>query len=194
MQIGAREGRSLGLGDVNGDGFLDFVLGTEDASPTTVWFGLNPKDLNSDGVIDARDLDDLTRNIGGDPREYDLNYDGRVTQEDVAFYLRKVLGVTAGDANLDGRVDLDDFGVLKANFAMPNRGWRDGDFNGNTVPDLDDFGILKANFGKGMAGGAAAVPEPAGGHLALGALAGVALARWLAQGRIRSAGCRGLLP
>ncbi len=51
-----------------------------------------------------------------------------------------------GDTNYDGRVDLTDFGLLKANFGrtgdnLPGELDYDGDV------DLDDFGILKANFG-----------------------------------------------
>jgi hypothetical protein len=82
----------------------------------------------------------------------------------------------AGDADLDGDVDLNDFGLLKANFAQPGKGWAEGDFNGNAVPDLADFGLLKENFGSGTAVGAAAVPEPAAWRLALLGLVGLGLA------------------
>ena len=62
-----------------------------------------------------------------------------------------------GDANVDGTVDHQDFGILKANFGGPGD-WGEGDFNNDGDIDLQDFGILKSNF----AGGAgAAVPEPA---------------------------------
>ena len=67
----------------------------------------------------------------------------------------------AGDANADGAVDLQDFGILKANFGGAG-GWYDGDFNGDGNVDLQDFGLLKANFGTG---GATAVPEPASAML-----------------------------
>jgi hypothetical protein len=177
MRMTTTGGESLGLGDLNGDGWLDFVQGTQDATPTTVWFGLDPKDLNFDGVVDAGDLADLTNNLGGDPSKFDLDYDGRVTQSDISFYLRVLLHATPGDADLDGSVDLNDFGILKANFAQIGKGWADGDFNGNTVPDLEDFGLLKQNFGKGTAGGAAAVPEPAGWVIFIAGIATSALIR-----------------
>ncbi len=45
-----------------------------------------------------------------------------------------------------------------------------GDLNGDNKVDLSDFGILKANFGKS---GAAAVPEPSTGLLALLGVAGL---------------------
>jgi hypothetical protein len=61
---------------------------------------------------------------------------------------------TPGDTNQDGRVDLQDFGVLKANFGSTGNGIS-GDVTGDGRVDLADFGVLKANFG------AAGVPEPA---------------------------------
>jgi hypothetical protein len=70
-----------------------------------------------------------------------------------------------GDANLDGKVDLSDFGILKQNFGT-GTGRPQGDFNADGQVDLSDFGILKENFGRASA---AAVPEPTG--LALFALA-----------------------
>lgn len=176
MRIGVSEGRSVGVADFNGDGWLDFVLGTEDASPTAVWFGLNPRDLDLDGKVSAADIDALARNLGGDPSQFDLDLDGVVDQDDLNYFLTKVLHVAPGDADLDGDVDLSDFGLLKANFAQPGKGWADGDFNGNSVPDLVDFGLLKENFGRGTAGGAAAVPEPEAWRLALLGVAGLGLA------------------
>ncbi|MEM7809055.1 MAG: hypothetical protein AAF561_13175, partial [Planctomycetota bacterium] len=53
-----------------------------------------------------------------------------------------------GDANLDGKVDLADFGVLRANFGAQSTGtFQTGDFNGDRNVNLADFGILRANFG-----------------------------------------------
>lgn len=68
-----------------------------------------------------------------------------------------------GDSNLDGRVDIDDFGRLAARFNTSGL-WVDGDFNYNGTVDIDDFGILASNFNQVMAGGPASrgrvVPEP----------------------------------
>lgn len=73
-----------------------------------------------------------------------------------------------GDANLDGRVDLADFGVLKANFGK--EGTRAaGDFDADGQVNLADFGLLKANFGRARQA-AAVVPEPSAGVLAALAL------------------------
>ena len=67
------------------------------------------------------------------------------------------LSLTPGDANGDGAVDLQDFGIVKGNFGEAD-GWDQGDFNGDGVMDLQDFGLFKSNFGSGQS---AAVPEPA---------------------------------
>ncbi len=74
-----------------------------------------------------------------------------------------------GDANVDGKVDLADFGMLKANFGKDGH-FTDGDFSGNGTVDLSDFGLLKDNFGKSAP---AAVPEPS--SLTLAACGAIAL-------------------
>ena len=76
---------------------------------------------------------------------------------------------TPGDANQDGRVDLSDFGTLKASFGSEGS-WADGDFTGDGRIDLSDFGAMKESFGSP----AAAVPEPSTVALALIALAAIA--------------------
>jgi len=88
-----------------------------------------------------------------------------------------------GDANLDGKINVDDYGRI--DFAVPLgiAGWSNGDFNYDGKINVDDYGIIDFNVGiQGppfpTAGGAStsglnavAVPEPAVvGLLALGAL------------------------
>lgn len=51
-----------------------------------------------------------------------------------------------GDFDGDGDVDLDDFGLLKANFGS-GTSLAQGDADGNGRVDLNDFGLLKNNFG-----------------------------------------------
>lgn len=69
-----------------------------------------------------------------------------------------------GDANGDGRVDLTDFGTLKANFGKRVDRWMVADFSGNGVVDGNDFEVLQNNFGWSES---AAVPEPSALWLAL---------------------------
>ena len=78
-----------------------------------------------------------------------------------------------GDANFDGRVDLSDFGVLKANFGS-GKYRNQGDFDSDGQVTLSDFGVLKANFGQT---GAAAVPEPSSVLLAAIGICGLGIAR-----------------
>lgn len=77
----------------------------------------------------------------------------------------------AGDANLDGKVDLKDFVVLKANWLKPGT-FDTGDFNGDSVVNATDLSILKAQmyrqsgplFGSNITAGDvdfSSVPEPA---------------------------------
>jgi hypothetical protein len=70
----------------------------------------------------------------------------------------------SGDVNRDGRVDLDDFGILKANFGAANANWSHGDLNGDGRVSLDDFGKFKESFGTS----ATAVPEPSSALLSVG--------------------------
>ena len=60
--------------------------------------------------------------------------------------------VLTGDANHDGRVNLDDFNVLAANFGQSGRDGSTGDFTYDGIVNLDDFNVLAAKFGTVIAG------------------------------------------
>jgi len=60
-----------------------------------------------------------------------------------------------GDANMDERVDFNDYLVLEANFGLTGDPGH-GDFNGDGMIDFNDYLTLEANFGL-----ATTVPEPA---------------------------------
>ncbi|MCK4625511.1 MAG: PEP-CTERM sorting domain-containing protein [Phycisphaerae bacterium] len=55
--------------------------------------------------------------------------------------------VAPGDANNDGWVDIEDFGILRNNFGLPGVGWAEGNFNLDGQVDLRDFFILKSHYG-----------------------------------------------
>lgn len=74
-----------------------------------------------------------------------------------------------GDANQDGRVDLTDFGILKASFGQQVGFRLVADFNGDSFVNFNDFERLKENFG--WKAPAAAVPESSAAVLALTGLA-----------------------
>ena len=78
-----------------------------------------------------------------------------------------------GDANLDGRVTLQDFNRLAGGFGMETGAvWSRGDFNYDGRVNLTDFNLLAGQFGLSATGPevspadwsalASAVPEPAG--------------------------------
>lgn len=64
-----------------------------------------------------------------------------------SVWMRQFSEVVPGDADLDGDVDLSDFGLFKAGFGTVNALPTDGDFDGDRDVDLTDFGIIKAYFG-----------------------------------------------
>lgn len=79
-----------------------------------------------------------------------------------------------GDFDMDGDVDIVDFGTFGANFGMtglPLDPPTDGDFEPDGDVDIVDFGTFGANFGMGTSG--SAIPEPASALLVL--VSGLAL-------------------
>jgi autotransporter-associated beta strand protein len=79
----------------------------------------------------------------------------------------------AGDANLDGFVDITDLGLLATNWQLSGQFWWDGDFTYDGMVDITDLGLLATNWqqslplprevlpGPDPANHPDAVPEPA---------------------------------
>ena len=53
----------------------------------------------------------------------------------------------AGDANLDGKLNVDDYGRIDLNISMGTTGWFNGDFNYDGKINVDDYGIIDFNVG-----------------------------------------------
>jgi hypothetical protein len=80
-----------------------------------------------------------------------------------------------GDANLDGRINVDDYGHIDSSIGIGLTGWFNGDFNYDGKINVDDYGIIDFNIGiqgppfstaMGLDGmSAAVVPEPAAGSV-----------------------------
>jgi probable HAF family extracellular repeat protein len=83
-----------------------------------------------------------------------------------------------GDANTDGRVDINDLTVVLAHYGQTGMTWTQGEFTGDGTVDINDLTIVLAHYNQtfGTANGAvAAVPEPASITL-IGACAAAVLA------------------
>jgi hypothetical protein len=102
--------------------------------------------------------------------QFGFNYGGGSTDY-VSF------SALPGDANLDGRVDVNDLTIVLSHFGRYG-GWAIGDFNGDATVDMNDLTIVLTNFGRTYMPGMSAVPEPAGVVLlGIGAIGLLALAR-----------------
>jgi probable HAF family extracellular repeat protein len=88
---------------------------------------------------------------------------------------------TPGDANLDGRVDVNDLTIVLSHFGQSGLTWAQGDFIGDGKVDVNDLTILLSNFGHTTApaaGAPSAVPEPCTLALLTAALAGLFAFAW----------------
>ena len=70
--------------------------------------------------------------------------------------------VLPGNANCDGRVDVNDLTIVLSDFGRSGMTWSGGDFNGDGKVDTNDLTILLSNFGatSNAPGNIQAVPEP----------------------------------
>ncbi len=107
-------------------------------------------DFTANGQVDANDIDDLftqVNAVAADPF-YDLSGNGIADLADVDETVQVIFGTDYGDANLDGTVDLLDFGTWRNSFLAGGSGlgWEDGSFNGDGLVDLLDFGVWRDSF------------------------------------------------
>ncbi len=90
-----------------------------------------------------------------------------------------------GDANGDGRVDINDLTIVLSNYNKTGMGWASGEFTGDGKVDINDLTIVLAHYNDSVgaaAGGLAAVPEPSVLLLMAGALAGMLAYVWRRRG------------
>src|SRR6185369_7855522 len=66
------------------------------------------------------------------------------TVDDSAVLVRFTYG---GDANLDGLINVDDYGRIDLNIPLGSTGWFNGDFNDDGTINVDDYGIIDFNVG-----------------------------------------------
>ena len=86
-----------------------------------------------------------------------------------------------GDANADGRVDINDLTIVLANYNKSGMTWSEGDFTGDGKVDINDLTIVLAHYNQTAGTAPAAVPEPSSVYLlSVGAIGLLACAwrRW----------------
>jgi hypothetical protein len=88
-----------------------------------------------------------------------------------------------GDANRDGRVDINDLTVVLTNYDQSvGMSWSTGDFIGDGTVDINDLTIVLTNYNTTVASGSAvgfgAVPEPGTLLLLAASLAGLLACAW----------------
>jgi ELWxxDGT repeat protein len=138
------------------DGRVVFSATTDDHG-TEVWYSpiIPNGDFSLDERLTAEDLDLLVSAIAmqTDDGTFDMNGDGIVTTLDVNAWLRVTGRVmrsdphafVAGDADLDGIVDANDYGAWSSNRFRSLRNWTGGDFNADGATDATDFNIWNSN-------------------------------------------------
>ena len=137
------------------------------------WIGIDsePGDLNGNGVVDAEDIDLLSKAIrdGENTPAYDLNGDGAVNGEDRLHWVSRSKKTYIGDSNLDGEFNSNDFvsiftaGEYEDNIAG-NSTWATGDWNGDGDFTSSDFVLAFGDGGYELGPRVAqqTVPEPNG--------------------------------
>ena len=63
--------------------------------------------------------------------------------------IQQIQELTPGDANGDGRVDVNDLTIVLTNFGRTGMTWSQGEFTGDGTVDVNDLTILLTNFGDG---------------------------------------------
>ncbi|MGB2823576.1 MAG: hypothetical protein WBF17_21530 [Phycisphaerae bacterium] len=132
-------------------------------------------------------LHDLGRALGGETAFEQLQQDLTLTytiQGAEGIHTATIMAASAGDADVDGDVDRDDFRAVEAGFGRAGALWTTGDFNGDGRADFRDYLLWKANVAPSSPGG---IPEPAALLLIGGAAAPVVLKRRRSRAR-RAAG------
>jgi hypothetical protein len=134
-------------------------------------------DFSGNGQLDADDINDLTGQVAGgtNPATYDLNSDALVNTADIGVWVKDLYNSWIGDANLDGQFnssDLVDVLATGSYEADVDSNWSAGDFNGDGRTNSTDLveALADGGYEMGPRAAVAAVPEPAGGLLALVAL------------------------
>jgi hypothetical protein len=133
-------------GDFNGDRAID--AGDIDLLVAAVAaHGAPPAGFSA--VAGAPEMPTSTGGTPETPSPFDLNSDMIVDRRDVDFLVQSMLETAYGDVDLDRRVALTDVARLYANFGRVGAGWADGDVTGDGLVDRVDVALVARNLGFG---------------------------------------------
>lgn len=128
-----------------------------------------PGDFDRDGTLGPSDVDMLCDAWGQEHADINLTGAPIVDEKDLTYLVETLAGTRAGDTDLNGAVEFEDFVALVNGYRQDGT-WGTGDFNCSGHTDFFDFLTLSGNFGfppnasTGAAPAgeatAAAVPEP----------------------------------
>jgi hypothetical protein len=129
-------------------------------------------DYNSNGVIDAGDLDVMATGMMMGDLKFDLNGNGVVNVDDRVQWIKTIQKSWVGDSNFDGEFNSTDFvfvfTVGKYELNQPAT-YAEGDWNGDKVFNSSDFVLAFSDggFERGPLPAVSAVPEPSAACLAI---------------------------
>ena len=91
--------------------------------------------------------------------------------------------ILAGDANIDGRVDINDLTIVLGNYGQSGKSWSQGAMDGDPTGtvDINDLTIVLGNYNVSVgssAVGLAAVPEPGSLLLLAAGVVGLLACAW----------------
>jgi hypothetical protein len=101
------------------------------------------------GVAAAPDMPTSTGGMPESLSPYDLNSDEVVDRRDVDFLVQSMLETTYGDVDLDGAIGLADIVLLHSNLGRAGAGWAEGDVTGDGLVDRGDVAMVTRNLGFG---------------------------------------------
>ena len=126
-----------------------------------------PGDVNSDGSVNAVDMDELSHAVltGDSDARFDVNSDGAVNGADRSHWINSINNSYFGDANLDGVFDSSDLvtAFVSGKYETGDAaGWIDGDWDGDLLFTTGDLvtAFQTGKYEQGPRGAAPAVPEP----------------------------------
>jgi hypothetical protein len=161
--------------------YNDWWWAVDNIELTGITSGGTQGDFNSNGQLDAADIDELSNAVrtGSTDAKYNLNGDAGVNDADRTYWVENLKKTYFGDANLDGEFSSADFVAVftVGKYESGNAAtWAEGDWNGDAVFTSSDFvtAFSAGGYELGPRAAVSAVPEPASAVLmllGLGALA-----------------------